>query len=85
MKNKLGEIAEGWINNLTPANLLDERIKTIANTRMEICNNCEYISTRHKTLRPDVHCTDCGCPLAAKTKSLQSECPKGFWGSEKLE
>jgi len=30
-------------------------------------------------MRPDNHCTDCGCTLAAKTKCLSCECPKGKW------
>jgi hypothetical protein len=37
------------------------------------------ISTKHKTIRPDVHCTDCGCTLAAKTKCLSCQCPLEKW------
>jgi hypothetical protein len=24
-------------------------------------------------------CSDCGCSLAFKVRSLSSECPKGYW------
>jgi len=27
----------------------------------------------------DEHCTDCGCPLDAKTKCLSCKCPKDKW------
>ena len=26
-------------------------------------------------------CSDCGCSLAFKVRSLSSECPKGYWNS----
>lgn len=82
--SKLGEITEGWKNNLTPESMLDPHILEVAKTRMAICQECEFISTKHKTIRPDVHCTDCGCPLSAKTKSMQSACPREKWLQESL-
>lgn len=82
--SKLGEITEGWKNNLTPESMLDPRILEVAKIRMAICQECEFISTKHKTIRPDVHCTDCGCPLYAKTKSMQSACPREKWLQESL-
>jgi hypothetical protein len=34
----------------------------------------------HKTpLRPDAHCTHCGCTLSAKTKCLSCSCPINMW------
>jgi hypothetical protein len=80
--SKLGEIAEGWKNNLTPESMLDPHIVEVAKKRMSICQNCEHISTKHKGLRPDVHCVDCGCTLSAKTKCLSCECPKEKWLAE---
>jgi len=73
------EITEGW------ANYLLNRQNEISEKRMNICRDCEYISTKHKTNRPDIHCTNCGCTLAAKTRSLESECPIGLWKAEKLK
>jgi hypothetical protein len=80
--SKLGEIAEGWKNNLTPESMLAPHILEVAKTRISICQNCEFISTKHKSLRPDIHCTDCGCTLSAKTKCLSCECPKQKWLAE---
>jgi len=77
--SKLDEIIEGWRNNLFPPLEKKEIIKTISEERMKICNECPFISTKHSSIRPDVHCTKCGCTLAAKTKSLNSACPEKKW------
>jgi hypothetical protein len=77
--SKLGEIVEGWKNNLTPEALLDEKVLNASKERMSICNECEHISTKHKTVRPDVHCVNCGCTLSAKTKCLSCACPLNKW------
>lgn len=76
---KLSNIYEGWKNNLFPPEHLKEAIEEMHKERMEICNACPYISTKHKTMRPDVHCTQCGCTLAAKTKVFSEQCPLGKW------
>ena len=73
------QIYEGWRNNLFPPEKLKEAIEQTSVSRMDICNNCEYISTKHKTIRMDVHCTDCGCTLSAKTKCLSCSCPLKKW------
>lgn len=73
------QIYEGWKNNLFPSEKLKEAIIETSASRMEICNNCEHISTKHKTLRKDVHCTNCGCTLSAKTKCLSCDCPLKKW------
>ena len=31
-------------------------------------------------MRPDVHCTNCGCTLSAKTACLSCNCPINLWG-----
>jgi hypothetical protein len=54
-------------------------IEEISKERIDICKDCEHVSTKHKTIRPDLHCTDCGCTLAAKTKCLSCKCPKDKW------
>lgn len=73
------QIYEGWRNNLFPPEKLKEAIEQTSVSRMDICNNCEYISTKHKTIRKDVHCTNCGCTLSAKTKCLSCSCPLKKW------
>lgn len=82
--SKLTQIAEGWKNNLTPAHYLDPKVIEISNERMSICNTCEEHSSNKKeytSLRPDAHCTNCGCTLSAKTKCLTCECPLKKWGA----
>jgi hypothetical protein len=79
MKINFSQIYEGWKNNLFPAADMKDYINKIGEERMAICEGCEFISTKHKSVRPDVHCTDCGCMLAAKTKCLSCWCPKDKW------
>lgn len=76
---KINEIYEGWRNNLFPPDRLAQLIETTSATRMEICNNCEFHSKNHLTVRPDAHCTNCGCTLSAKTKCLSCNCPLLKW------
>ena len=79
MKINFSQIYEGWKNNLFPAKALRTYIKDVSEERMSVCEDCALISTKHKTKRPDVHCTDCGCTLSAKTKCLSCECPLKKW------
>lgn len=72
---KLSEIYEGWSNHLIPLEELKDIIKEVSDTRLVICRACPYHSSRHNTIRPDEHCTECGCTLIAKTKCLSCECP----------
>jgi hypothetical protein len=81
MNINFSQIYEGWKNNLFPAKEMRSYIKQIGDERMAICESCEFISTKHETIRPDVHCTECGCTLAAKTKCLSCWCPKNKWGA----
>ena len=80
MKINFSQIYEGWKNNLFPAENMRAYIKEVSDERMAVCEECALISTKHSTIRPDVHCTDCGCPLAAKTKCLSCACPLNKWG-----
>ena len=75
----LGQIIEGWKNHLLPEERKKAFIEHISNERIAICNSCEHVSTKHKTIRPDVHCIECGCTLSAKTKCLTCECPLKKW------
>ncbi len=79
MKISFSQIYEGWKNNLFPAKEMRKYIKEVSEERMAICEDCALISTKHKTIIPDVHCTDCGCTLAAKTKCLSCQCPLEKW------
>ncbi len=76
----ISKFVEGWRNHLIPPEELKEVIEQVSQERLEICKGCPFQSENmkaagHNILRTDVHCTKCGCPLAAKTKSLSSSCP----------
>lgn len=79
MKINFSQIYEGWKNNLFPAADMKDHIEEVSKERMAICEECPAISTKHNSARPDVHCTNCGCTLAAKTKCLSCDCPLKKW------
>ncbi len=64
---KISEIFNGWKNVVFP----NEEVEKVAKTRAAICAQCEYnVKSR---------CKKCGCPLVAKTRSMQSDCPLKKW------
>jgi hypothetical protein len=79
------EIYEGWKNKLAPEEALKEIIKEASLYRMEICETCDFHSKNHLSIRPDVHCTKCGCTLSAKTACLSCKCPINKWRDIKIE
>lgn len=85
MSLNLSQIYEGWKNRLIPASDMKEKIETVSKSRMEICGRCSHFSENRKktgkfsTMRPDEHCTNCGCTLSAKTRCLSCSCPLNFW------
>lgn len=83
----LKQIFEGWKNHLAPSDYLKEKITEVSDERLAICRQCPFNSVNakangYKSFRTDEHCTDCGCPLITKTKSLSSHCPQNKWGAE---
>lgn len=79
----LGQIYEGWKNHLLPEERMKDFINHVSEERTAICTQCEehsYNKPEYTTVRPDAHCTNCGCTLAAKTKCLSCECPLKKWG-----
>lgn len=77
--SKLSQIYEGWRNNLLPPKELNEVINFTSQQRLAICEKCPFHSKNYKTIRPDAHCTHCGCTLSAKTKCLSCSCPLNKW------
>lgn len=76
-----GKILEGITNNIFKT----EHVEQIAAIRSDICNFCEFKDTDGKTcMVPGTQpcCTQCGCSLKFKTRSLSSSCPAGFWDAE---
>lgn len=79
---KIGQIYEGWRNNLLPPKKLKAEIARVSKQRMEICRACPHNSLNkpnYVTLRVDEHCVECGCTLSAKTKCLSCSCPLEKW------
>lgn len=74
------KVYEGWKNTLLPEESKKEVITKTSQYRTAICEGCLKHSKYHTTIRPDDHCTDCGCTLRAKTRCLSCECPLEKWG-----
>lgn len=79
MKKAIKQIVEGWKNHLSPKDEEAMFIAEVSRQRMCICECCIHHSKHHNSVRPDEHCTKCGCTLVAKTKCLSCECPVGKW------
>jgi hypothetical protein len=78
----LAQVIEGWKNHLLPEERNKAFIEHVSKERNDICIQCNehsYNKPEYTTLRPDAHCTNCGCTLAAKTKCLTCECPLKKW------
>ncbi len=75
----LSQIYEGWRNKLLPPKELKALIEKTSQERLEMCAKCPHHSSLHKTIRPDEHCTYCGCTLSAKTRCLSCKCPIDKW------
>jgi hypothetical protein len=76
-KNK-GQILEGIKNSV----FVKEDVETIAQQRMQICNDCALLNMQGDgCMLPGTQpCCDetkggCGCSLKLKTRSLSSSCP----------
>jgi len=68
---KIREIWNGWKNLF----FKKPDVETIAKEREEVCNGCEM---KMEQIGIQV-CGGCGCPLMAKIRSLESQCPMGKW------
>jgi hypothetical protein len=81
----LSKIYEGWKNKLFPASHMKQLIEDTSKERMSHCNKCLFNSDirkeklGYKSVRPDVHCVNCGCTLSAKTRCLSCSCPENLW------
>ena len=74
----IDKITEGIKNNI----FKKEHIEAVATDRFQICIKCSLFDAKgDDCLAPGTKpcCSDCGCSLAFKVRSLSSECPKGYW------
>lgn len=74
----VNQIAEGIKNNI----FKKEHYEAVATDRFQVCIKCSLFDAKgNDCLAPGTQpcCSDCGCSLAFKVRSLSSECPKGYW------
>lgn len=76
----LDKIGEGVYRTL----FTKKEVEIVAEERMKICNECELLDNQGDScFAPGTQpcCSDCGCSLQFKTRSLSSECPQGKWSA----
>lgn len=83
-----GQILEGITNSIFKR----EDVEEIAKHRMDICKFCDLYTETDKgcMVSGTAPCCNqdlggCGCSLKFKTRSLSSDCPKGYWKAELTE
>lgn len=71
--SRFEEIVNGYSNLVkSKLGISSVRDEKIFKARREICNACPYKTKLDR-------CGLCGCPLAAKTRSLTTKCPDKKW------
>lgn len=74
------QIKEGVLNTI----FTKKEVEIIAEERFKICLNCKHLDNQgDKCFAPGTQpcCSECGCSLQFKTRSLSSNCPKEKWGA----
>lgn len=74
-------VIEGWLTDakLMNGELSEEETKEIIRRRA-ICETCPFLSRNalesgnYHTVRKDLHCIQCGCPITKKTAALSDNC-----------
>ena len=84
MMINFSDVWEGWRNHIIPPRKMKKQIEAVSKERLKICRDCPHNSINAKkagyiTMRPEEHCTECGCVLVAKTKCLHCSCPLNKW------
>jgi hypothetical protein len=76
--NNKEQILEGFKNSI----IKDEFIESVAELRNEICKSCSFYDTVGTgCMVPGTQpcCSDCGCNLHMKQRSLSALCGQGKW------
>jgi len=76
----LDQIKQGVLNTI----FTKKEVEIIAEERFKICLDCEHLDNQgSKCLAPGTQpcCSECGCSLTFKTRSLSSSCPKEKWNA----
>jgi hypothetical protein len=84
----MGRLKDIWINKglifegVWNTIFRKKYVERIAAERMAICNECEELDeegTECAFTNTQPCCSECGCSLAYKTRSLSSACPYLYW------
>ena len=76
----LDKIAEGVKNKI----FKKKEVEAIAKMRWAECKLCPLLDKKGTSCavpKTQPCCSDCGCSLGLKLRSLSSSCPKGRWGA----
>jgi hypothetical protein len=76
----LDKITEGIKNNI----FKKEHIEAIFTDRYQICAKCTLLDLKGTSCLASGTqpcCSDCGCSLDFKLRSLSSKCPKDYWST----
>ena len=65
--NQLKNMLDGWKNVF----ITDEEVEKLAAERILVCNHCEH--------KKKMTCGLCNCPLKAKLRAVEAECPDNRW------
>jgi hypothetical protein len=71
-------IWQGFINTI----LVKRHVEEVAAKRLEICMDCDELDVEGKNCavpKTQPCCSECGCSLAYKTRSLEASCPLSYW------
>jgi len=79
--SSIKNILEGWKNVVWK----NPKVEEVAKNRLEICGTCELnvdgVCSKKKEIQYKGELRrGCGCPLRAKLRSMDEECPLGKWG-----
>lgn len=80
----IDKISEGIKNNI----FKKEHIEAVATIRFQKCIRCSLFDAKGTNCLvsgTQPCCSDCGCSLAFKVRSLSTECPKGYWDAMTTE
>ena len=65
--SQLKNMISGWKNVF----ITDEEAEELAAERSQVCDQCEH--------KKGFVCGLCGCPLKAKLRAVEAECPDNRW------
>ena len=89
-KSKFKVVYKDIVDGFSYMVVKDSEVEKVAKERAKkcaVCPHADYINKNKKTVVvgdnvysvKSMKCKVCGCALSAKVRSMDSECPRGFW------